>query len=156
MPNDKCQIKLKTLSEGQSLVEVVMTISVIVLVLVGLISAVTVGLANAQFARNKAQATKYSQEAVEWLRSQRDAGWTSFYNRSSASGSVYCLNTFTFTGTSGTCGASSYISDQFNLFKREVTLTQFSNRVSIAVQVYWLNGNRTSDVTVNSYLTQWR
>ncbi len=61
---------------GQTLIEVVIAMGISVLILVTLVSGVTVSLRNIQFANNKAQATKYAQEAFEAVRSIRDRDWT--------------------------------------------------------------------------------
>jgi type II secretory pathway pseudopilin PulG len=149
---------MKGYQQGQSLIEIVVAIGVIVLILVALISAVTTGLRNAEFARNKGQATKYAQQVIEWLRTQRDAGWASFYDFAGPGGSsrTYCINTLAWPGT-GPCSITNVMSgDSFNIFHREVTLSQSSPaRVAIRVRVFWEEGQRTSEVTVDTYLTKW-
>src|SRR3989344_1893990 len=90
----------KIKQNGQSLVEAIIASVVISLVLVGLISAITFSLANAQFAKNKALANKHGQEAIEWLRNQRDtSGWVLFYSPSGTSARTHCLNSFPATIT---------------------------------------------------------
>lgn len=155
----------KDKQSGQSLVESIIAMGIIITTLVALMSAVTYALNNAQFARNKALATKYTQESVEWLRGQRDSSWNTFVSFSSAGGSTYCLNgdlhtQSTMPGIAKSCTASPIdapIDDQYDIFNREVTLTTASTgRVAITVRVYWYEGTRVSDVVVNTYLTRWR
>ncbi len=149
----------KTDISGQSLLEVVVTIGVIVLVLVGLLSAISFGLSNAQFSRNKAQAIKYAQEAVEWLRVERETSWSTFYNSRAGSGTglTYCLSNTATWPIPGVCSPSGVIDDQYRLFHREATLTQSGvGRVLVNIRVYWQQGARATDVTINTYLTQWQ
>ncbi|MEK7166141.1 MAG: hypothetical protein AAB874_05030 [Patescibacteria group bacterium] len=142
-------------STGQSLVEIIVGLGVISSVLGGLMSAITFSTSNTQFARNKTLATKYSQEAVEWLRVQRDANWYTFNSRASSGGSVYCFNTLTWN--SGSCISTETINDDYDIFRREVTLSNpTTGRVNVAIRVYWQQGARTSDVQVNTYLTRWQ
>lgn len=155
--NQLTQIK----TNGQSLLEVVVAIGVIVFVLVGLISTVTFGLSNAQFARNKAQAIKYTQEAVEWLRIERDASWNNFYDHSSDSGTIYCLRNTSWPSP-GVCSSAMVIDDgilsTYDIFHREATLTRSgidNDKVLVTVKVWWYQGNRYTDVVVNTYLTKW-
>lgn len=58
--------------KGQSLMELVIVIAVMVIVIGALTFATIASLRNAQFAKNQAQATKYAQEGLEWARSGRD------------------------------------------------------------------------------------
>lgn len=58
--------------KGQSLLELVVVIAVVVIVIGALTFATIASLRNAQFSQNQAQATKLAQEALEWTRSGRD------------------------------------------------------------------------------------
>lgn len=57
---------------GQSLIEVLVALSITAIVLGGLVIAVLVSLKNAQFAQNQAKATKYAQEAIDQVKTIRD------------------------------------------------------------------------------------
>lgn len=59
-------------SKGQSLMELVVVIAVMVVVVGALTFATIASLRNAQFSKNQAQATKLAQEALEWVRTGRD------------------------------------------------------------------------------------
>ena len=67
---------------GQSLIEAVAAVAVIMIVLTGLISALVYSMANTRFARSKAESNRYAEEAIEWLRVQRDSAdsWIYFYD----------------------------------------------------------------------------
>ena len=65
-------VKLK--EKGQTLIEVIVIITIGILVIVALVFATIAGLRNAQFAKNQVQATKLAQEGLEKVRSTRDRG----------------------------------------------------------------------------------
>lgn len=79
---------------GQTLFEVVVAVSVAVLVITGILTAIVLSSANAEFARRQAEATRYGQEAIEWLRAERDRGWGDFSGR--ADTQAWCLKTLSW------------------------------------------------------------
>lgn len=58
--------------KGQSLMELVVVIAVIVIVIGALVFATIASLRNSTFAKNQAQATKLAQEGIETVRTGRD------------------------------------------------------------------------------------
>lgn len=58
--------------KGQSLMELVIVVAVVVTVVGALVFATIASLRNAQFAKNQAQATKLAQEGLEKIRSLRN------------------------------------------------------------------------------------
>lgn len=129
------------MNKGQSLFEVVLALSIISLIIFGVVILATASIRNSDFSRNKALATRYSQEATEWLRGQRDADWTIFLANSDAAGKTWCVNLEPITGwgTQGICASASFIGT--TIFKREVILTTITvngeNAVEAKVKVYW-------------------
>jgi type II secretory pathway pseudopilin PulG len=101
-------------NNGQSLVEVVVSLALAILVLGGLINAVVASLRNSSYAKNQAQATKLAQQRMEWMRINRDTyGWSTFPKlegtQTYVSGGCYSisnsppvLNKFNDFGCSGT------------------------------------------------------
>lgn len=61
---------------GQSLLELVIVITVTIIVITSLVFATLSSLRNAQFAKNQAQATKLAQQGLEKIRSSRDKNGT--------------------------------------------------------------------------------
>ena len=152
---------------GTTLLEVIFTIAVIGMVLGALITAVNYGLSNAQYARNKALATKYGQEAVEWLREQRNLNWYELYDNKSCPSSVGCVSyclpdlstlvDFSYWPSPVACSAGAVITDQFLLFHREMILVRDgTDKITVQVRVFWQQGNRDSEITLNTYLTRWQ
>jgi type II secretory pathway pseudopilin PulG len=56
---------------GQTLLELVVLIGVIIIVVTGMVSTMVYGLKNSQFSQNQLQATKLAQEGLELMRSAR-------------------------------------------------------------------------------------
>lgn len=59
-------------SKGQTMIELIIVLALVVIVVGALTFATIASLRNAQFAKNQAQATKLAQEGLEKLRSLRD------------------------------------------------------------------------------------
>lgn len=143
---------------GQSLVEAVVAVGLISVVLVSLMSAVTFSLGNIKVGKSRAEATKYAQEGLEWLRNVRDEDWKTFAAKAVGAGpTTYCINSLSWTLEN--CPPANYISGT-NLV-REVTLSGNGTspadhtKVSATLTVKWVQGNKSSDVTLNSSFTDW-
>lgn len=59
-------------NKGQTLMELIVVISVSIIVIGGLVFAIISSLRNAQFSKNQSQATKLAQEGIERVRTGRD------------------------------------------------------------------------------------
>lgn len=60
--------------KGQTLMELIVAMSVSVIIIGALVFATVSSLRNVQFSKNQSQATKLAQEAIEKVRSARDRG----------------------------------------------------------------------------------
>lgn len=72
---------------GQSLIEVLITLVVLMLMVVAFIAVVTNSLKNSQFAQKQVQATKYAQEAMDKVKTIRDLNNSSMVSFQDPSGS---------------------------------------------------------------------
>lgn len=122
---------------GQSMFEVVIALFIITMIIVGVVSLTTYSLSNAVFSKNKTLAGKFSQEAIEWLRFQREEDIAVFLANVTNS-NRYCLQTLVWTNT-GICGSSELISN--TIFRREVVFTTSTasgkNLIEADVITYW-------------------
>lgn len=125
---------------GQTLIEVVIAMGISVLILVTLVSGVTVSLRNIQFANNKAQATKYAQEAFEAVRTIRDRDWELITN--GEHGLVWNETETQWDFAEG--------SDATGQLRRVVTITDggTSNSKNVTVVVSWREGSEIKNVTL--------
>lgn len=139
-------------SKGQSILEVVFATAVMVLIMVGIVSLASNSISDAIFSRNQTLATKYAQEAMEWVRGRRDENWDDFYLR--ATSGTFCINTLSW-GTPGRCGSDTYINET-NL-TREMTLRLVDeSEVEVEVTVFWTNSKGTHEVKSITRFTDWR
>ncbi len=132
---------------GQSLFELVVAIAISALMIVAMVSLAVNSIQNANFAKNKALASTYAQQAMEWLRGQRDSGIDTFIdNVTMATGSSRCLNDLAWTVAP--CGSGATITG--TPFIRQVTFsvtTQNTKKVVKAdVTVSWKDSQGTHQV----------
>ncbi|MCL5439269.1 MAG: hypothetical protein M1268_04795 [Patescibacteria group bacterium] len=78
----------KDIQKGQTIIEVLVALSVAVVVIAAIAISVISALYNSQFSKNQNLATQYAQEGMEIMRQIRNSDWSVF---SSYSGS-YCLD----------------------------------------------------------------
>lgn len=104
---------------GQSMFEVVLALFIITMIIVAIVILSTNSVSNSLFSRNKNQSSKYTQEAIEWVRSQRELNSADFGVY--AGGGTYCLDNLSFNNT-GVCSSIEKISG--TVFTRQLTFTQ--------------------------------
>lgn len=141
---------------GQSLAEVTIAVSVVLLIITGLISGTSASLRTSQFNRSRSIAVKYAQEAMERARVLRDNGWTTFQSYGSGTGKVWCLDgNGNWLEVAAVCDSNAYID---GTFARTVTFLwdAINERMQISVAVSWKDTDRDHSVTLLSLLTQWR
>ncbi|HZZ98845.1 MAG TPA: hypothetical protein VFG51_02835 [Candidatus Saccharimonadia bacterium] len=148
--------------------------AVVVLVLVALNSTMTIVLRNQRDSANQQQATKYGQEAVEWMRKFRDnAGWATFYATVNAA-ATKCMKAVPTTvdavGYNGatmkngactlqTVNLSDIITGDSNGFTRDVASTVVGaaqDDIRVLVTVRWIDGSRTLTATTTIELRKWK
>jgi Tfp pilus assembly protein PilV len=155
--------------KGQSLFEVLFSVAITALILTGVVSLATSAVRNSSFSRNNSVAARMAQEANEWLRSQRDTDWATFYSYVS-SYQNYCLNNLNWTNT-GSCNTSS-VSDSVggsSIFFREVNfmcgpnfnnwmsecVTSDPDTIEAQVSVSWTDSQGEHTVSTSTRFTDW-
>lgn len=135
--------------EGQSIFEVVVAVALISFVLVALVSMASLSIAASTFSRNTTQASRFTQQAIEWLRSEKDAGWIAF--KAHAANSTWCLDSLTWLKP-GPCSASQFISG--TIFKRSLTFTTNSDgSLTVDVTTYWDDAKGTHNAPTTTVFT---
>lgn len=161
--------KLKNNSKGQSLVEVIASLGVVILIVAALVNLVTASLRSSNYAKTAAQANKFAQEAIEWTRSLRDraSDWASFKLQviPSENTKTWCLkNISTWPNVPGICGATDFICSggctplETTIFKREALITEDETRLKVKVTVKWSDqaGEHKSQVeTIFTDTSKW-
>lgn len=140
-------------SKGQSLFEVVTALGVITIIVVALVALASSSIHNSNFSKDKSLATRYSQEATEWLRGERDTNWEIFSTR--AATPTWCLPSLSWAEASvGSC-SDDYISN--TLFQRQVSFnTTDAKTIEVSVVVSWEDSKGLHEVASATTLTDWR
>jgi Tfp pilus assembly protein PilV len=148
----------KNNTRGQSLFEVLFAIAVIGILITGIVSLSAKSVRNSDYSQSNALATKFAQEAMEWIRKYRDTNWDDFISHSSASGARWCINSLPnppawSLGTS--CGNNKIIGTPFT---RELIMSTDSVNpqiVNVTVEVKWDDSSGTHTVKSISSLSKW-
>lgn len=159
-------------SKGQSLFEIVMALAISTLIITALVILAANAVKNSIYARNKTQATRYSQEATEWLRGERDKDWATVYAKSTVDNSATCgaeyPSCFCFADLSWTSSTIGKCSDgaeiNSTIFKREIYFNRSTVTISgidktilgMLVKVYWVDPQGIHDVRSATSFTDWR
>ena len=136
---------------GQTLVEAVVVVGVVVLLVTGLIAGTTASLRSAQSGRTRTKAVSLAQEGMEVVRSIRDENWITFV---AFSGS-YCLGeSHDLTPATGVCPQN--ITTPEGTLARGVSFDWQDPKMIVTTTVSYTEGERTRDVTLTTYFTQWK
>ena len=168
---------MKINSKGQSLIEVLAGLAMAVLIVAALVNMVTASLRSSQYAKTTSQATKYAQEAIEWLRSERDsaATWSDFKSNvlgdSEVESKTWCLKNVSegLPINFGSCAVDGFVCygdclpAETTIFKRELTIvtnTDSDSRINVNVKVFWTDqalAEHSSELkTILSDTGKWR
>lgn len=127
--------------KGQSLVEMIVVIGMVVLLATGIVVGTTASLSRTESSQVRSQALSIAQAGIELARVTRDTGWEAF----AALGDP----------------ESTTVSTIDNTFTRSITfqLTTISgiSTMKVTSQVIWGDTtNPLNKVKLTTYLTQWR
>ena len=131
-----------------SLVEVLVFVVVLGLFFVAAMSVVTFNVKNMKIQEHKIIATRYAEEAVEWLRQEKEDDWSKFILRSSSD--TYCVN-----------GSLDWIEidsnpcidyDLGSIYKRGVAISYIpgSEQVNTVVTVEWKDMGTDLEVKIRT------
>jgi len=138
--------------KGQSLFEVILALAVVALILITVVSLAAFSVRNSSYSKNKTIAESYVQQAVEWLRGQRDTN-SAFFSKNGN----YCLNNLSFAITRK-CSDSEKIAD--TIFKRDLTISKsdVSSKTVLKteVTVSWSDGQGIHEARSITYFSDWR
>jgi Tfp pilus assembly protein PilV len=160
-------INAKYQSSGQSLFEVIFALGIAAIILVAMAGLSVSTLRNSTFSTDSATATQLASQATEWLRSQRDACWTTnapcvgFVTRASSvgAGTTWCLSTLNWPGTAGACGpqvTGTNYTRSVLLKSRDADSVPGIDTVDAEVTVSWTDSQGIHDIKNNASYTDWR
>lgn len=130
--------------KGETLIEVLIALTIAVVVVTAIAVLGVSSLNNAQFIKSQDQSTKYAQEGMEVVRNIRNSDYVSFRNYTG----TYCLGKGQTTlGAARTSCASKNID---NVFIRSVLIQQDAgcgvNLARATVRVAWTDGKCATGV----------
>lgn len=139
---------MKRKTRGQSLIEVLIALSVVVLVILALITVTTISVRNATFAKNQSLATEYAQETIEKIRGYRNQNsWVDFVTN--------CTN----KAAMGLPDPSSpfVLSDPAcNIPETTNPCVEADRRCEVKVTISWDDAKGTHQTVLTTYLTEWQ
>lgn len=149
--------KLKKQNLGQSLFEVVLALFIITLIIVAVVILSTNSISNSLSSRNKTQASKYTQEGVEWLRKQKEVDFVLFRSYI-ISNPIYCLRDTLDWNFPGNCSQLENIGT--TIFKREVSfISEISDGkplITANVVTFWDDSKGRHEARTVTYFTDTR
>ncbi len=142
-------MKEKKIFQGQSLFEVLFALAVAALILTAVVSLATLSIRNSSSSRDRTLATSHAQDAVEWLREERDNDWSYL----SLHINTYCLRSLSWP-SSGACEDTDYISG--TRLRREVVLTlPETTKIEANINVKWTDSQGTHEQITIARFTDW-
>lgn len=147
-------------SGGQSLFEVVFAMGIAVIIMLGIVSLASVSIRNSSTSRDRTLATRYAQEAIEWVRSFRDTNsWIGLQAYSGNPAKVWCVMTsppaWPDLADEGACDTDDYILS--TKFKREVALVDIDSfTIEVTVTISWHDTQGDHVIQQGTRLTDWQ
>ncbi len=138
--------------------------TILSIIMLAIVYATTLALKRTQFNQHKIFATRYMEEAQEWVRGEKEVNWTTFLNRSPG---TYCMNEdMTTCSDAGSCWsqATACDADDFSLgssgglqngYSRSMVLTTSGSSVHVETTVSWKDGPNIFDVTSDTTFSRW-
>ncbi len=125
------------LRRGTSIIEIVIATALISVSIISALSLANHTQKQNTYAKNLAEATKYTTQASDWIRTQRnDLGWATLAAKDSGS---YCLNTLPSDFTliqDGVCAPGSYMLN--TQFQRNLTIQKPTlESLKFTIEVSW-------------------
>jgi len=134
--------------KGQSLIEVLAALGVVVLVILALVTVTTISIRNATFAKNQSLATSYAQEAIEEIREYRDQNsWADF---------VTNCNNKTAMGLSDPSPPFVLSDPVCNIPETINSCDEGDSRCEVKVTISWDDAKGSHQTVLTTYLTDWQ
>ena len=131
---------------GFSLIEAILSVALFALLVTALSGAIVYGQESLALSGTRARAVFLAEEGLEVARNIRDQAFANLTNGNH--GLAIAGNQWVFSG----------VSDATGIFTRQITITAIDpNRKQVASRITWQqNTQRSGDITLVTYLTNWR
>lgn len=127
----------KPVRKGQSLVEAIAAVAMMVLVVTALVGLAVGALRTATVSRNRSRAVSYAQEGIERVRALRDqnpGNWVAFASDCESPG----------------------LASLPSPFDRTIDCSESAGVMKVEVSVSWTDALGDQSVDLDTYLTNWR
>ena len=137
---------------GQSFFEVIVAVGIISIVMITLVALASASIRASTFSRNQTEASRFTEQAAEWLREEKDASWTTF--NTYAATKNWCLDSL-YWQKPRTCNAQDVISG--TVFTRSLKFTvNADTSIEADVQTAWTDGQGTHTAQTSIIFTNWK
>lgn len=147
---------MKETQKGQSLIEVVVAMAIFIMILLGLLSAVTVALSGTLTARDKSLANKYVLGGIEAVRNIRDRSWTELLNKSATGTGQDNGLALDGDGLWIFQGGSDVPATGFTRVVNLKNMSGADDEIQVRVTVTWRKGAQTLSSSSGTTLTKWK
>ena len=145
---------------GSAIFEILVVIAIMGIVITSVVASSTRSVKNSTHARYQAESTRFGQELIEWLRSERDTSWPIFVARATGTpGTTYCFGDTMSWAVSGCGGATAgvilgtpYVR---TVNMRLATTVTTNDTVEMLVIITWSDGVGSHTSRVSTRLTSW-
>jgi len=145
-------MKQKSLVYGQTIVEAIVVIAVVVLLVTGLVAGTTISLRSVQQGKIKSQALKYAEESLEFVRNIRDQRWDTLQSYNG----WYCLGSDVLLIPIATDTCTTNIVNADGAFTRTLHFTWDGIKMNVQASVRYPDGSSTKEVSLTTNYTEWK
>jgi len=143
--------------KGQSLVEMIVIIGIVVLLATGIVASTTSSLSRSETSQSRSDALSFAQAGIELARGLRDTGWDTF----SHMGGTYCVGSDGTFGQPHTTCTTHNIDDKFTravtLQLAQIPADLTKEEMKVTSRVTWGDTTNLSNaVQLTTYLTGWK
>ncbi len=143
---------------GQTLVEMIVIVGMVVLLATGVVVGTTVSLSRSETSKVRSNAAAYAQSGIELARALRDTSWDAFAALGTPTANTYCV------GSDGSFGQAQISCTAFNIdntyvrsLTLELTIVSGVPTVKVTSKVSWGDvSNPANAIQLMTYLTQWK
>lgn len=149
---------MKNNNKGQSLLEIIVILGVIMVVVIGLVVVAVNSLRNSQLAKNQIQATLFAQQAIDNVRTIKGSNCPLKYSGTDYSwvgstGNVVWINRESLAGLYKTRLDASNCWLEAVLAEEEIAGTSFKRKIEIAKDAGGIGDSGSSGITVKAIVS---
>lgn len=141
-------------TQGQTIVEAIVVLGVVVLLVTGLIAGTTSSLRSVQAGRTRSVALKFAEQGMEFIRNLRNQQWSTFQSNSG----LYCLDSSMTLTELAFPPCTINITTPEGAFARSINFTwdNIDEKMTVVATVSYIEGSQSKNVTLTSYFTNWK